>query len=471
MRVHAIYGPPGTGKTTELLQRVKNARESGVQAERVAFVSFTRAAANEALSRLGLKRSSNVSTIHAMAFRHMGLQQSQVVDPAKLREFSTVMGIPIIGKSPEDDEERSDGDFYLDIINYARNTFTDPAEVYDVSDRPGTRAEFNVFTRAYAEWKHTYGYYDFTDMLERAAKGAVRSDAEIVFVDEAQDLSPLQWAVIEKLCRRSHEVHIAGDDDQAIYSWSGADAHGMAKFTQKHKGDSHVLSLSHRLPVAVHKRSQDLIRRIVFRVDKEFSSRGHLGLVRVHGSIDSVDIRHGSDTLLLGRTHSVLREVEQSLIERRTPYTRESGRPGMYQNRYAAAVRAFNKLGRGVRITDAERASIFAVATQETRRSMEANDYTAVTRVPFYVALQIPTRAIDFYADADLDIVPTIRLSTIHAAKGHEADQVILLTDMTNRVVQTAEKKPDDECRVFYVGMTRSKHTLDIVEGYNGYKL
>jgi len=471
MQVQAIYGPPGTGKTTELLRRVKETRDSGVQAERIAFLSFTRAAANEALTRLGLRRSNNVSTIHAMAFRTLGLKQSQVVDPMKLREFSTVMGVPVIGKSPEDDEERADGDFYLDILNYARNTFNEPDAVYDVSERPGTRAEFNAFVRAYTEWKHTFGYYDFTDMLERAARGSVRNDAEVIFVDEAQDLSPLQWRVIEKLVRRAHQVHIAGDDDQAIYSWSGADPHGMARFTQKYKGDSHVLSLSHRLPSSVHAKSQELIRRIVFRVDKEFSARPDVGLVRLHGSINSVDIQHGSDTLLLGRTHSVLREVEQLLIERRIPYTRESGRPGLYQNRFASAVRAFNRLGRGERISDTERNAILAVATASTRNAIEQNAYQGLVRTPFYVALNIPARVVDFYADADLEAVPTIRLSTIHAAKGHEANQVILLTDQTNRVTQSAEKNPDDECRVWYVGMTRSKNILDIVEGYNGYRL
>jgi DNA helicase-2/ATP-dependent DNA helicase PcrA len=471
MQVHALYGPPGTGKTTELLRRVKNIRDSGVQAERVAFVSFTRAAASEALSRLGLKRSDNVSTIHAMAFRSLNMRQAQVVDSMKLREFSTVMGIPIIGKSPEDDEERADGDFYLDLLNYARNTFANPSEVYDISDRPGNRAEFNAFVRAYAEWKSTYGYYDFTDMLERAARGSMRGDAEVVFVDEAQDLSPLQWRVIEKLVRHAHEVHIAGDDDQAIYTWAGADAHGMARFTQKHKGDSHVLSLSHRLPAAVHARSQDLIRRVTLRVDKDFSPRPDLGLVRVHGSINSVDITHGEDILLLGRTHSVLREVEQSLIEQRIPYTRETGRPGMYQNRYAAAIRTFRKLERGERISDGERNSIYAVATAVTRGFLEHNDYKSICARPFYVALNIPGRAVDFYRDADLESTPTIRLSTIHAAKGHEAHRVILLTDMTTRVGQSAEKNPDDELRVWYVGMTRSKHILDIVEGHNGYKL
>lgn len=471
MRVEAIYGPPGTGKTTELLRRVKHTRDTGVQAERIAFVSFTRAAASEALSRLGLKKSNNVSTIHAMAFRHLNLKQAQVVDHVKLKEFSKAVGVPIIGKSPEDDEERADGDFYLDILNYSRSVFGHPEEAYDVSDRPGTRAEFGMFVRAYAEWKRTYGYYDFTDMLERAARGGIRPDAEVVFVDEAQDLSPLQWAVVDKICNRAHEVHIAGDDDQAIYTWSGADPHGMARFADKHKGNSHVLSLSHRLPVAVHEKSQALISRVVRRVDKEFSSRGHVGLVRVHGSINSVDIRHGQDTLLLGRTHSVLREVEQSLIERRIPYTRESGRPGMYQNKYAAGVRAFNKLKRGERISDGERSAIFNIGNNDTRKRLERNDHNGVVSQPFYFALNIPSRAIDFYQDADLDSEPTIRLSTIHASKGHEAEQVILLTDMTTRVQQTAEKSPDDEIRVFYVGMTRSKNILDIVEGHNGFNI
>ncbi len=470
MQVEAIYGPPGTGKTTELLRRVKETRESGIQAERIAFVSFTRAAASEALSRLGLRRSDNVSTIHAMAFRHAGMRQAQVVDSMKLREFSTVMGVPIIGKSPEDDEERADGDFYLDILNYARNTFNNPEEIYNVSDRPGTRAEFSAFVRAYSEWKHVYGYYDFTDMLERAASGAVKADAEILFVDEAQDLSPLQWAVISKLSRRSSKVVLAGDDDQAIYTWAGADPHGMARFVQRHSGVNVVLTQSHRLPASVHARSQDLIRRVVFRVDKEFNPRNDVGLVRLHGSINSVDLRHGNDTLLLGRTHSVLREVEQLLIERRIPYTRESGRPGMYENRFAFGLRAFNKLARGERLTDGERNALFAISTAETRANLERNDYGFVKR-PFYNSLNIPSRAIDFYMDADLDVAPTIRLSTIHASKGHEADQVVLLTDMTSRVVQSAEKSPDDEVRVFYVGMTRSKRVLDIVEGQNGYPL
>lgn len=471
MQVYAIYGPPGTGKTTEMLRRVAEAKSSGVQAERIAFVSFTRAAASEALSRLGLKRSNNVSTIHSMCFRLLNLKQSQVVDPAKLREFSSLVGVPVIGKSPEDDEERADGDSYLDIINYARNTFTDPAIVYDYSTRPGTRAEFNMFLRAYSDWKDTYGFYDFTDMLERVAKKKSHPDAEIIFVDEAQDLSPLQWRVIDCFAKGAEEIHIAGDDDQAIFAWSGADPHGMARFIAKYSGDSQVLSVSHRLPVSVHQRSQALIRRITLRVDKEFNPRPDMGSVQVHGNINSVAISPQEDILLLGRTHSVLREIEKDLIDRRIPYLRESGRPGMYQNKYAKGVMAYNKLKSGAILQESERTALYNVATPETRGHLEKNDYEAILSKPFYIALDIPFRVIDFYRDANLDSVPRLRLSTIHASKGHEADRVILLTDTTQKVTETAEKKPDDEIRVWYVGMTRAKHTLDIVEGLNGYKI
>ena len=450
---------------------MKECVDEGTPAERVAFVSFTRAAANEALSRLGLKRSENVSTIHAMAFRSLGLRQSQVVDASKLREFSAAVGVPIMGKSPEDDEERADGDFYLDILNYARNTFNHPDAVYDVSDRPGTRAEFSTFVDSYAEWKKTYGYCDFTDMLERAAKGAVRSDAQVVFIDEAQDLSPLQWRVIERAVKGAQDVHVAGDDDQAIYGWAGADAHGIARFVQKHDGEHRVLSESHRLPVAVHAKSQALIRRIVFRVDKEFRPKQAEGSVTFHGSIHSARVKHGEDTLVLARTHSVLREFERWMLDTRQPYSRQSGRPGMFQNRYAAAVRAYRAFVRGETLTDTQRNALYSSATDRTRARVESEDRKSLERVPFYAALIIPDWMVNYYADVDLEQRPTIRLSTIHAAKGHEADRVVLLTGMTTRVGQSADKNPDDEVRVWYVGMTRSKNTLDIVEGYNGFKI
>ncbi|HLO98680.1 MAG TPA: 3'-5' exonuclease [Fimbriimonas sp.] len=245
----------------------------------------------------------------------------------------------------------------------------------------------------------------------------------------------------------------------------------MATFCDKHNGVSDVLSLSYRLPVTVHAASQELIRKVTRRVDKEFSSRGHEGLLRVHGSINSVKIDPREDTLLLGRTHSVLRDFEQSIVEQRIPYTRTSGRPGLYQNRYASAVRVFRKICAGSTITEAERTALFTVATTQGKKIIESGDFKKLTGSPFYAHLNIPARWVEFYREADLDTKPSLRLSTIHGSKGGQAHRVILLTDMTQRVAENCDKNPDDEHRVFYVGMTRAMNTLDIVEGYNGFKV
>jgi hypothetical protein len=58
---------------------------------------------------------------------------------------------------------------------------------------------------------------------------------------------------------------------------------------------------------------------------------------------------------------------------------------------------------------------------------------------------------------------PRIKISTIHAAKGGEADNVVLMSDMSYRCYENMTRKPDDEIRVWYVGMTRCRKTLNIV--------
>jgi superfamily I DNA/RNA helicase len=58
---------------------------------------------------------------------------------------------------------------------------------------------------------------------------------------------------------------------------------------------------------------------------------------------------------------------------------------------------------------------------------------------------------------------PRIKLSTIHGSKGGEADNVMLLTDLSRKTDEEYWKNKDSERRVFYVGMTRARNTLTIV--------
>ena len=65
---------------------------------------------------------------------------------------------------------------------------------------------------------------------------------------------------------------------------------------------------------------------------------------------------------------------------------------------------------------------------------------------------------------------PRILLSTIHGVKGGEADNVILLTDLSRQTLREYERVPDDVNRLFYVGATRTKEHLHVVEPKDIYK-
>jgi superfamily I DNA/RNA helicase len=58
---------------------------------------------------------------------------------------------------------------------------------------------------------------------------------------------------------------------------------------------------------------------------------------------------------------------------------------------------------------------------------------------------------------------PNIKLSTIHGAKGGEADNVLLITDLSTKFATQYEKNSDDVNRLLYVGITRARQALHIV--------
>ena len=71
---------------------------------------------------------------------------------------------------------------------------------------------------------------DFEDMLYKAFQTTLSfGDYKMVMVDEVQDLTDLEWAVIKKLANNTEELHLVGDDDQAIYGWKGARSYHISK--------------------------------------------------------------------------------------------------------------------------------------------------------------------------------------------------------------------------------------------------
>ena len=133
---------------------------------------------------------------------------------------------------------------------------------------------------------------DFTDMVQKYIDNGLLS-FKILMVDEAQDLTPLQWDMVVKLAMNSQKVYLAGDDDQAIYEWNGADV----SFFQSFPGKVKILQQSRRLNKKVHFFSRCILNGMEgYRIKKEFTSNGKdgeiskcsslkkfLGRYKVHG--------------------------------------------------------------------------------------------------------------------------------------------------------------------------------------------
>jgi superfamily I DNA/RNA helicase len=350
-------------------------------------------------------------------------------------------------------------------------------EAYETSERPGSYGGFMIFAKAYREWKSAYGYVDYNDMLERVLGKNIKFGGTHMVIDEAQDLSPLQWEVIDRLIELASpkEVHVCGDDDQALYRWAGADPHGMDKFESKYGASRHVLAQSWRVPRSVHEVANDVLCRISRRVPKEYTPRDAVGSVEKTFDFDSTRFTEGEDTMILGRTHSILRDVEESLRHKRVLFTKRGGRNGLYTNIYAQSIRAIAKVKDDRAISDIEYKSLLkAIKNSVVRGEVEAGDYSSLKKYRYQSLIDIPYHLSEYYNYVDVTKTPTVTLSTIHGAKGRESDRVVLLTKLTPRIQESLAGgafSADDEHRVFYVGVTRAKQTLNIIQDYEGYDL
>lgn len=465
----AVYGPPGTGKTTWLMNKITQIMESGVDPHQIMYLSFTKAAAAEAIRRMGVK-TNNVSTIHSACYRLCQMSGSSVVNYSKLMKFGSIIGMPFRGNSDDAAETMEIGDVYLALHSLARNRMRPIDVEYDESSRPGSWAEFEFFVKSYDDWKSANGLIDFTDMLEDYDSEPRPHGCVEIIVDESQDLSPLQWSVVRKMAAFDtvKAVYFAGDDDQAIFEWAGANPHGMAEFEEETDSERVVLGQSYRVPQAVHSIVTSISDRLMNRVNKQYLPRDEIGKVVRDPLYNCHDQKEG---FILCRTHSIKQKVERELIEGRVPFLSDGGGlPGPFNCKAAKAVRAWKRSKDAGAVSQADLELMIAAATEAVRSDLVAGDYEAVFKRDPMKAFKMMPMFAAYFRDVDIYSKPMLVTCTIHGSKGREADEVTLITDWTNRVAAGMSMNPDQEHRVFYVGASRAKKVLRLTSvGGDGY--
>ena len=225
-KIDIIFGPPGTGKTTHLLGIVEAELQKGTSPDRIGYFAFTKRAAKEAIDRamekfnLNRKDLKYFRTLHSMAYLTLGLATDDVMGDKDYEDVSDLLQIKL--KNPNKNVDylgiSTPEDPYLKLIDQAKikgvslsNEFMNCTEHLEFG-----LERLEQIDSGLTRYKGKKAKLDFTDMIIEfiAQQGCPAFD--VVIVDEAQDLSFIQWQMVEILVRNSQKAYIAGDDDQAI---------------------------------------------------------------------------------------------------------------------------------------------------------------------------------------------------------------------------------------------------------------
>ena len=458
-----IYGPPGTGKSSFLLRQAK---ATGGQ---VTFCSHTRTAAKNAVAMMGeTPLDWSISTVHSLCFKALGLSRAQVVSQINLASFCKRAGFE---NDPGSDDKPTTLRFYLHAHSYAEVTGIRYHEAFEKCGAQGSRVDFERFCITYKQWKDAYGFVDFSDMLFMCAERGFVANFGTLCVDEAQDLTPLHWRVIKQMLPHCTRLLIAGDDDQSIFQWSGADPHGMMKFAEKEGCEVKVLDQSYRVPRAVHAMAEGIADRLLVRQQKSYKPRDADGEVDSSALLSKSQLRSLYATgslMILFRNRYARTRYERMLMEELVPYVTDVSSSPL-QTR---AGKAFIRLRRGLWHDGNDVRVIRAALTPYGTGIADKSGYQAVAdRIDGDLCTNVlgtDHRTASYLQGVKLDARP-VDIRTIHAAKGMEADSVIVVSSMTRSSLATLYTDPDSEHRVAYVSATRAKQRLLIIRGDKPY--
>jgi DNA helicase-2/ATP-dependent DNA helicase PcrA len=344
------------------------------------------------------------------------------------------------------------------------------------------------FAHDLEQYKKDYNLIDFTDMITEFVKADRSPRFDVVFIDEAQDLSRSQWAMAKSIWDKTQDTYIAGDDDQAIFRWAGADVDSFIAQT----GKIVQLTQSYRIPQVVHDVATKIVNRIQHRLPKEWRPKTQRGLLSYYDDFKQINMKQGN-WLVLARTRFMLNELEEQLYSQGLYYENKY-KTNKEQDLYKA-VTDWENVRKGVHINydQVERIASYMSQNHFEKQALKYMNkdtnydmaglrervWLKTDKVWYEAFDQAPSRSIRYIRrmrenGEKLNSSPRITLSTIHGVKGGEQDNVVLLTDLSRNTQINYEKNPDDENRLFYVGSTRAKEHLHVVrpkDNYKGYKI
>ncbi|MFL5401608.1 MAG: UvrD-helicase domain-containing protein [Gemmatimonadales bacterium] len=268
-----VVAGPGAGKTYCLIGRINHLIGTfGIAPPKILAVTFTNKAAEEIAKRLHETRGPMAveitrGTLHATCL-------------TILRDFAGRCGLrPGFGVADRDYQERLLRRLRIPAKHCSRalSLFS----LYQLQGRPLGERGLMLYQR-YREALRARNLADFDDLValteqllrtdERAA-AELRERWDYVLVDEFQDLNPVQYGIIRRLAQHHRNLFGVGDDEQSIFSWTGADPRIISRFREDFGlGEPIVLDENRRCSVQIFETARRLIARNPKLFDKQIGA-------------------------------------------------------------------------------------------------------------------------------------------------------------------------------------------------------
>ena len=225
-----VVAGPGAGKTFCLIARINHLVDTlGVAPERICAVTFTNRAAEEIAGRLKhtLRNRADAitrGTIHALCL-------------SLLREHAEAAGLRKgFGVADEQYQKVILGRLHVPLEQ--RGALLNRFGRHRVQDYRLTQDDARLY-REYAVWLAHRNMLDFDDLVTKAEQ-LLRTRGDIadtiaarwdhLLVDEFQDVNAVQYDLLKRLAAPHDNLFVVGDDEQSIFTWTGADPYVLVRF-------------------------------------------------------------------------------------------------------------------------------------------------------------------------------------------------------------------------------------------------
>ncbi|WP_296647807.1 ATP-dependent helicase [Rhodoluna sp.] len=507
-----ILAGAGTGKTRTVTHRIAYGIATGYYAaNRVLALTYTNRAAGELRARLrqlGIGAVS-VKTFHAAALAQLEYfwpQFAGVPAPSIIQSKSRV-----IAQVADEAKIRLDAGALRDFAGeiewrkFSMLSLDEYAQVAKTRDKvAGLSYEKNLeLQKAYEEAKIKAQKIDWEDVLiltlgmlraEPRALAHVQQQYRFFTVDEYQDISPLQHALLDAWLGNHSDLCVVGDPNQTIYSFTGATSEYLRNFASRYEGATEIqLTRNYRSTQQI----VNFANRLTADSDlvEPLASQGEVGLAPRTIAFATVadecaaianaiktKIEQGvkpSEIAVLYRVNGQSEAIENTLAQAAVDYQVRGGERFFNRPEIQAAIRAI----RAEAVSPTDKDLFHAVSdicrsmgwqSQQPTEQGSAREKWESLNSLLAITEELPAGAtmMDFAKEIEErqrsqhePVKAAVTLSTIHAAKGLEWD-VVFIMGLTEGYLPITYALTDsairEEQRLLYVGLTRARRELNL---------